>query len=327
MSTLYLEQPDLEVRADGNVLALYTDGMRTGTVPVKFLERVVIRSHTRLDSDVLTRLAEAGAATVIVSPRIGKRVAIVLGPAHNDAAVRLAQAGAVLDRERCARYARNLVGAKLQRQRRTLDRLLDARPDARKPLFDARNGVMEALGTLVAIDTPEVATIRGLEGAAARAYFQGYAAALPPAAGFTGRNRRPPRDPVNVCLSLAYTLIHADAVRTAHCAGLDPLLGFYHRPAFGRESLACDLIEPLRPVIDLWVWDLWRRRTLREEQYTMVNGACVMHKAARERFYPAWESLAGGMRRWLRQQTSALARGMRAEGVPLLAAGDEDDEP
>jgi CRISPR-associated protein Cas1 len=42
-------------------------------------------------------------------------------------------------------------------------------------------------------------------------------------------------------------LLHFEAVRMAHAAGLDPLLGFYHRPAFGRESLACDLIEPPAP--------------------------------------------------------------------------------
>ena len=67
----------------------------------------------------------------------------------------------------------------------------------------------------------------GLEGAAA-AYFRALAAAFPPALGFEGRNRRPPRDPVNACLSLGYTLLHGDAVREAAVQGFDPMIGVLH---------------------------------------------------------------------------------------------------
>ena len=96
-----------------------------------------------------------------------------------------------------------------------------------------------------------------------------------------GRNRRPPRDPVNACLSLAYTLLHFEAVRMAHAAGLDPLLGFYHRPAFGRESLACDLIEPLRPAVDEWIWQQFSPGPLRPEHFSPDKGACLLGKTGR----------------------------------------------
>jgi CRISPR-associated protein Cas1 len=64
---------------------------------------------------------------------------------------------------------------------------------------------------------------------------------------------------VNACLSLGYTLLHFDAVRACHETGLEPYVGFYHEPAFARESLACDFIEALRPKVDEWVWRLLRR--------------------------------------------------------------------
>lgn len=254
MSTLYLDQSELEIRADGNVLALYEGGERRGSVPFNLLERVVIRGgQTKLDSGVLLKLAEAGVATVLISPRIGKRVAILLGPAHNDAAVRLAQARRVCDLAFCAEFARGLVAAKLRRQMRTLHEAMSQRPDIRKPLFEACGALEHTIATLAGGQVLDLASLRGLEGAGARAYFQGYTALYPPSLAFTGRNRRPPRDPVNACLSLAYTLLHLDAVRAAHAAGVDPLLGFYHRPAFGRESLAADLVEPLRSEADSWV--------------------------------------------------------------------------
>jgi len=324
MATLLLDRAQLEIRTDGDTLALYEAGRRRGTVPIKLLDRVVIQgARTKLDTSVLTRLAEAGVATLLMSSRMSRRVAIVLGPMHNDAAVRLAQAKRVMDPDYCADTARELVIAKLGRQRRLLKSALALRADARKALFDADAslaGIGESLATRDRLDS---ASLRGLEGSAARAYFQGLAALFPSALAFTGRNRRPPRDPVNACLSLAYTLLHFDAVGAAHRAGLDPLLGFYHRPAFGRESLASDLIEPLRPLADEWVWRLFRSRTLREDHFSSDKGACIMGKAARASFYADWERFARLPRRWLRTRTARLARTLRAEGGVWLDQAEE----
>lgn len=325
MALLLLDRAQLDIKTEGDALALYEAGQRRGTVPIKLIDRCVIHgSQTRLDSGVLLKLAQAGATTVLMSPRSGQRVALVLGPQHNDAAVRLAQASRVLDDDYCRAWALNLVRAKLARQRRTLQQLLTQRPDARKALFDA----LQTLATIarnLSGPPPELDSLRGLEGAAARAHFAGLAGVFAPALGFTGRNRRPPRDPVNACLSLGYTMLHTDAVQACARSGLDPLLGFYHRPAFGRESLASDLIEPLRAAIDLWVWELWRSRTLREEHFTVDKGACLLGKAGRQYFYAQWESSHAPWQRWLRAQTQALARSLRAQGQPWLANLEEDE--
>lgn len=322
MATLVLDRTDLELRVCDGALALYEQGTRSGTVPLKLLDRVVIHgAHTRLDTGVLLKLAEAGAATVLMSPRAGRMVAIVLGRAHNDAAVRLAQARRVLDDGFCQSWARQLVATKIRRQHRLLSQAEARRPDARKPLFDARHSLAIALAQVDAQST--CASLRGIEGSAARAYFHGYGALFAEELVFTGRNRRPPRDPVNACLSLAYTMLHFDAVRAAHGAGLDPLLGFYHRPAFGRESLACDLIEPLRPLADEWVWQQFGARTLRPEHFTTDKGACLLGKAGRGHFYAAWERFAPPPRRWLRLRCAMLARSLRKEGEAWIADDEE----
>ncbi|MEI8326590.1 MAG: CRISPR-associated endonuclease Cas1, partial [Betaproteobacteria bacterium] len=246
----------------------------------------------------------------------------------NDAAVRLAQARAVMDDAFCRAWALDLVRAKLLRQQRTLGHMQAQRPDARKPLFDAVQTLAPILAELGATGAPNptLQSLRGREGAAARAYFAGLAGVMPPALGFAGRNRRPPKDPVNVCLSLGYTLLHMQAVQSCTVAGLDPLLGFYHRPAIGRESLASDLIEPLRPALDEWVWELLRARSLREEHFTIDKGACLLGKAGREIFYAGWEKQSAPWRRWLRKRTRQLAAHLRADGLPWLQQ-DEDDEP
>lgn len=321
MATLLLDRADLEIKSESDSLALYEKGVRRGTVPLKLIERMVIQgSQTRLDSGVLLKLAEAGAATLLLSPRASRRVAIVLGPMHNDAGVRLAQSLRVMDEAFCLSWAKEVVRAKLLRQRRLLRTGLKERPDARKPLFDALSSLEGMVGQISGAET--CASLRGLEGSAARAHFQGLAALLPSILGFAGRNRRPPRDPANACLSLSYTLLHFEAVRSAHMAGLDPLLGFYHRPAFGRESLACDLMEPLRPFADQWIWRQFQSQNLRPDHFTADKGACLLGKAGRERFYAAWEAQAAIPRRWLRLRSLHLARSLRQEG----AAWMEDDE-
>lgn len=329
MALLLLDRSQLEIRNEGATLALYEAGQRRGTVPIGMVDRCVLQgAQTRLDTGVLMKLAEAGATTVLMSPRQNRRVAIILGPQHNDAAVRLAQARAVMDDAFCRIWARSLVRAKLQRQQRTLERMQAQRPDARKPLFDALQTLLplhQALAADPIAEPPTLDSLRGREGAAARAYFAGFAGVMPPALGFAGRNRRPPKDPVNVCLSLGYTLLHLQAVQSCTVAGLDPLLGFYHRPAIGRESLASDLIEPLRPAVDAWVWQLLRDRSLREDHFSMDKGACLLGKAGREIYYAGWEDASAPWRRWLRGSTRRLAAQLRADGLPWLESnGDEE---
>ncbi len=326
MATLVLDRSDLELRLDGDALALYEPDGRRGSVPLKLLERVILQGRVRFDSGVLARLAHEGVSTLMLSRRHSERVAIVLGRAHNDAAIRLAQCQLVLDPSWCDRWARRLVVGKTRMQARLLQRALAGRPDCRKPLTDAIAALDEALRALATADSLPAASVRGIEGAAARAYFRGLASVFPPSLEFAGRNRRPPRDPVNACLSLGYTLLHFDAVRAAHAAGLDPLLGYYHRPAFGRESLACDLIEPLRPRVDECVWEMLRTRALRESHFTRDKGACLLHKAGREVFYAAYDAFAALPRRALRRQCGVLARDLKRRGEPLLERAGVDEE-
>lgn len=167
-------------------------------------------------------------------------------------------------------------------------------------------------------------------GSAAAGYFEGLSAVFVPSLNFSRRNRRPPRDPVNACLSLGYTLAHFEAVRAAYAAGLDPFVGFYHGLSFGRESLACDLVEPLRAQIDGWVWMLFRDRRLTDEHFNRDKGACLLGKAGRNAFYREHENAAGPLRRALRRSAQTLARRLRrsvdAAEAEICDDGDGDDD-
>lgn len=314
----------MEVRSNGNAMTLYRDGAHHGSIPMKLLERVIIRGDLKISVGTLTKLTEAKISILLLSGRHSRRVAIVLGNGHNDAAIRLAQSQLVFDENWCSHWARRQVLGKVRGQGRLLEHVLSGRPDCRKPLFGALQGLRGILENLQPSATPE--RIRGLEGAAAHAYFQGLSSVFAPSLDFHGRNRRPPRDPVNAVLSLGYTLLHFEAVRTAFMAGLDPLLGFYHRPAFGRESLASDLIEPLRPRLDAWIWQNFRSRNLRTEHFSRDGEACLLGKAGREIFFPSFEIFVRPLRRHLRRQCRMLVLYIRQKGEPLLQEADLDED-
>lgn len=337
MGTLILDRPGLALRDQGEVAGLYQNDAYVGRVPLKLVDQVVVHGgQVSLDAGVLGRVCEAGGMGVLFSGRHSRRVALVLGPSHHDVRARLAQARAVTDAPAVQAWARQVVRGKLRQQALFLGRALAARPDLRHALLGAQRHVqatalrLQALGEPAqaanpaaavappAADALGLATVRGLEGAAAAVYFKAYGQLLAPSLGFTGRNRRPPKDPVNACLSLAYTLLNAQAVQCAHAAGLDPLLGLYHRPAHGRASLAADLIEPLRALADEWVWLRWREQVFTPAHFGFDGPACLLTKAGRGVFYPAFVPLRQVAERWLRRVCRQLVRHWREQGQALL---------
>lgn len=320
MSTLILDRKHLELRTDSGAIALYENGARQTTIPIALLDRVIVRAETRLSTGVITALCEAGVALVVLSPR-RDRLALLLGGPHADARIRLAHYRAALDPATQVAAARLIVRAKLAAQGRFIDHALSERPDCRKPLHEAARALDAAESALAAATS--VPSLIGIEGASSAAYFAAYTALFPGSLGFGGRRRRPPPDPVNSCLSLAYTLLHAEAVRSAYTAGLDPFIGFLHAPARGRESLACDLVEPWRASIDEWVWNLFRTRTLRVEDFTLDQGSCRLSKPARSRFYADYEGFARRPRRGLARHCRLIVRHLLAN-APELADGQEE---
>ncbi|MFO1291829.1 MAG: CRISPR-associated endonuclease Cas1 [Rubrivivax sp.] len=330
MGTLYVDRAGLELRVQGGAIELRVEGERLRSLPAALVERVVLRADTRLSSAGIVALAEAGVGLVAQGGRGGQRVAHVLGRPANDCRARIAQCRRLGDEVWASAWARRIVEAKLGAQLRLLRAAQAQRPDLRKPLRDAA-ATLQAVRTRCA-GAADRAALRGLEGAGAAAYFRAYTALFADALGFTARRRRPPPDPVNACLSLGYTLAHAQAVQACWATGLDPMVGLMHLPAFGRESLACDLVEPWRAQVDAWVWQQFRERLLRPEHFGRDGaGACLLGKAGRSHFYAAFTPLQQLLGRALRRHAQLAARALAGacdvpfEDLVPESAGEEDE--
>jgi len=313
MTSLYVDRRGVTLKADGEALVFYENEERVGTVPLAPLSRVFMRGDVTLSSGLLGKLGERGIGVVVLSGRKATP-SLLLGCPHNDAARRVAQYRMSLNRDFCLRFSRAIVEAKLRAQAAFLSERRDSEPRSRYLLTLS---LKRLTTTIAAVDAQTtIASLRGLEGAGAAAYFEGFADLLPERLHFTSRNRRPPRDPVNAVLSLAYTLLHAEAVLALYGAGLDPFVGFYHALDFGRESLACDLVEPLRTEVDQHALMLFRSQKLRPEDFSSTESGCLLGKAGRTHFYAEWEQLAARLRKLLAESVVDVA------GALTLAAGE-----
>ncbi len=182
------------------------------------------------------------------------------------------------------RLAREAIRAKIHNQRVMLMRNGDVPERVLQLLAAFRDQTGRAR---------DLTELLGIEGTAAALYFAQFASMLKRADelkfDFQGRNRRPPRDPVNALLSLGYSILAKELTGVCHAVGLDPFLGFLHQPRYGRPALALDLMEEFRPLTaDSVAISLINRGELGPEDFIRGASGTFLNEAGRRRFWEAW---------------------------------------
>lgn len=308
MGTLYIDRRDLHIRLDGNALAFYANGDREGMVPINPVKRVVVVGNVSIETPVLHRFADEDVSVVFLSGKRLRFCGILHGRLHYNGILRLRQYEKALSGF-SGEVGRDLMMRKLQKQRTFLEEVRQSRPDLGLRLASAAETLRSVIET-VKTAMPDMDRLRGLEGGAAASYFAAYVTMFAPSLEFEKRTRRPPEDPVNAMLSLCYTMLHYEMVREIEIIGLDPTIGFYHQFDYGRESLACDLVEPYRPDVDRFVYEIFRTRqfTARDFAEDDKRPGCYLKKGSRKRFYPAYEEWAKAMRPLWTEEVRTLAR-------------------
>ena len=302
MKTLFVEKKSMELRYERACLLIYHEGKRISSVPLAQLERIVVAPHVALTAGVLGLVAEKEVALLVVNHRYPERTALLSGSSKTDVQRRMVQYQVHQDAGFRLHWSVYLVRLKTIRQMRFLLSMRQRRPDLRLALSHALSGIKTILNDLeTSGSVTSLASLRGKEGAAAALYFKAFTGLFAPELQFTGRNRRPPKDPVNVCLSLAYTLFYHEAGNALKTAGLDPALGCFHEIYYSRQSFSCDLLEPLRPLIDTWIYDLFQQRVMRVEDFVFDGDCCVLQASGKNRFYTAVRDKTHAFRRLLRR--------------------------
>lgn len=176
-------------------------------------------------------------------------------------------------------------------------------------------------------EATNVAQLLGIEGVAARLYFEAFPALVPraselPGPEFTGlRNRRPPADAVNCLLSFCYGLLAKEIMTACLAVGFDPYIGLLHRPRFGRPALALDLAEEFRPLLaDSTVLTLVNNRETSVLDFLVRAGAVTLTAAGRKAVIRAWERrMATEVRHPLFGYTVSYRRAIELQARALAA--------
>jgi CRISPR-associated protein Cas1 len=180
--------------------------------------------------------------------------------------------------------AREVIRAKIHNQRVMLMRNGDV-PDRVTSLMATFRDSTETARDLTAL--------LGIEGSAAALYFEQFESMLKQHEDWKfdwrGRNRRPPRDPVNALLSLGYSMLAKELTGVCYSVGLDPFLGFMHQPRYGRPALALDLMEEFRPLIaDSVAISLINRGELGPEDFIKSANGMFLTDKGRRPFWEGW---------------------------------------
>ena len=311
MTSLIIDHRDTHLDYDQHCLIIRQPDLPPRSVPLQGLERILCLHNVQLDTRILAQCQRRGVDFVLLNSRYSD-LSVALHANHLQQAERRSRQYVLsLDESLALRGSRLLVAIKLHQGRRILLKQGDspARQTALQALHSARSQLRAA---------DDLNVLRGLEGSAQRALFAFWREQLPRELGFESRQRRPPRDPVNAVLSLSFTLLYHEAIRQCLLHGLDPWLGLYHRLTPGRQSLACDLMEPLRPWIEAWVVDSFVQGLFDRRHFSVSEQGCLFGKEGRSVFYPQWYARQPQWGAQMGRYASALAR--RLDRLPLTGA-------
>ena len=87
-----------------------------------------------------------------------------------------------------------------------------------------------------------------------------------------GRKPRAKRDPINVLLDIGYTFLFYLVENMLNLYGFDIYKGVYHQFFYQRKSLACDLVEPFRCIVDKQIKNAYNLNQIKTDDFEFKNG-------------------------------------------------------
>ena len=314
---LIVQSQRARISKDGETLKISEEDI--GETQVRFIDisDVALFGNVSITTPALTALLEREIPVTFHS-HSGWFRGMAHGVGHRNVEVRTAQYRMSFDEAACLRFAKELIAAKIANQRTILRRNWRGPPEERQAVLDRLTAARKS-----AEGAGSAAQLLGIEGDAASVYFRALAGLFRPPADrreagelapfrFESRNRRPPTDPVNAMLSLAYAMLTRHLTIVLASVGLDPYRGFYHAPRYGRPALALDIMEPFRPIIaDSVVLSVVNTGEIGPDDFVVAITGTALTQAGRRRFVEAVE-------RRLSQETTHPVFGYRVSMRRLL---------
>ncbi len=338
---LYLNTPGYRVGCKDEVLVVKDKDRVIEEVRMRDVSHVALFGNIQISTQAIQSLCEQEVPVTYFSMG-GWFYGITRGHGMKNVFLRMEQFRLARDETTCLSLARQFVHGKIRNHRTLLMRNHLEPPEA--IIGKLKRASEDALAAA------SIEELLGIEGAAASQYFQQFSGMvkveddLPGLEtqrkdhgqlafnfNFSNRNRRPPTDPVNAMLSLAYSMLSKDCTLAALAVGFDPYLGFYHQPRFGRPALGLDLMEEFRPLIaESTVLSCINNRVVTEKDFVRAGQAVNLSAPGRKRFFQTYEQRMSSLithplfdykvsyRRALELQARLLAQTLTGEIVDYI---------
>lgn len=282
---------------DGENIVIKMSDEQVFRMPFANLESVFCFSYLGCSPALMGKLCECGISLNFISPQ-GRFLGRLQGTTRGNVLLRTAQIKLFSEsedkiNEKTLGLIRNTVAAKLANSCAVLKRSLRDYPE-----IDNDGSVSACISRLgesaeAVFGYDDKLEILGAEGSAAKAYFDVFDRMLVKQREdfrMEYRTKRPPLDRINALLSYLYTIYTCDFAAALESVGLDSYVGYYHELRPGRSSLACDLVEEARCIIERLVITIINLRQIKAEDFeTQVSGAVMLTKEGKKKVLTLWQ--------------------------------------
>ena len=290
LNTIYVTDEQAYLTLDGENLVCKVDGIEKLRIPFENIENIVCFNYIGCSPALMGKCVGKTIPINFISPQ-GKFLAKVCGETKGNVFLRVAQIDRF--REQGLLLTQNTMAAKFSNTRQLLRRSLHDNAGLRE---DAEmKNVVELLkdGIDKVFQAQSIEEVMGIEGNCARAYFSVFQKLITNQKvpfTFEFRTKRPPLDPVNAVLSFVYTLAASEFAAALETVGLDSYIGFCHALRSGRSSLACDLVEETRCIVERFVLTLLNLQIIGENDFEkQISGAVWLNAEGRKKVLGRWQ--------------------------------------
>lgn len=294
LNTLYVMTPQAYVHLENATVRIDVERQKKLQVPLHHIGSLVCFGNVMVSPALMHRLADEGKSLVLLEEH-GRFKARLEGPVSGNILLRQAQHRLAADPGFVLETTRILIAGKLKNSRSLIMRGARESFDSEEATALTRTADDLAASLRALKTAPDLDSIRGIEGEAARGYFRALNLIIKPQARedffLDGRTRRPPLDRFNALLSFLYSMLMNDCRSALESVGLDPQLGFLHAVRPGRAALALDLQEEFRAILaDRLALTLVNRGQINADDFDLREGGAVMlNDKGRRKVITAWQ--------------------------------------
>lgn len=290
LNTIYVTNELAYLYLDGENLVCKIENENKLRIPFDNVENIVCFNYNGCSPALMGKCVGKSIPINFISPQ-GKFLAKVCGETKGNVFLRVAQIDCF--REKGLALSQNTMAAKFCNTRQLIKRTLHDNTSLRDdPEIQVTLSVLED-GVEKMFHAENMESVLGIEGNCAKSYFSIFNKLITNQKvpfTFELRTKHPPLDPVNALLSFVYTLFTNEFAAALETVGLDSYIGFCHTLRSGRSSLACDLVEEARCIVERFVLTLLNLQIVGEEDFeNQISGAVWLNDDGRKKVLSRWQ--------------------------------------